>query len=89
MQDGARSHVSKKTLSYLDRKKVNYIRGWPPYSPDWNAIERVWADLQNRIGARCPMTVDELIEVATDEWNKLPQQLIDNHCEHFVNQMKL
>lgn len=89
MQDGARSHVSKKTLSYLDRKMVNYIRGWPPYSPDWNAIERVWADLQNRIGARCPMSVDELIEVATDEWNKLPQQLIDNHCEHFVNQMKL
>jgi hypothetical protein len=35
------------------------------------------------------MSVDELIEVATDEWNKLPQQLIDNHCEHFVNQMKL
>jgi hypothetical protein len=88
MQDGARAHTSKATCAYLDRKGVNFIRNWPAYSPDWNPIEKLWSCLQNKIGERCPLSLEELITVAAEEWNKLPQKLIDAHCEHFVTVMK-
>jgi len=34
------------------------------------------------------MSLEELIAVAQDEWNKMPQSLIDQHCRHFAKQMR-
>ncbi len=86
-QDGARSHVAKSTMDYLARKKVEVLADWPPYCPDLNAIERIWKELNARVGARCPMTVDELVKAAQEEWAALPQQLIDAHCAHLSTQL--
>lgn len=87
-QDGARSHAARSTMAYLERKKVEVIGDWPPYCPDLNAIERIWKELNARVGARCPMTVDELTQVAKEEWEKLPQELINAHCAHFPRQLR-
>jgi len=87
-QDGARAHASKMTYAYLARKKVSWIEDWPAYAAEWNAIERIWNELSNRIGRRCPMSLEELIAVAQEEWNKMPQSLIDQHCRHFAKQMR-
>ncbi len=86
-QDGARSHASKETNAYLRRKGLNFIDFWPPYSPDLNAIERIWAELQAKVGARCPMTLEELITVAKEEWALLPQSIINAHCRHLETQI--
>jgi len=87
-QDGARAHASKTVYAYLKRKGVERIEDWPPYSAEWNAIERVWNELANRVGRRCPMTQEELVVIAQEEWSKIPQALIDKHCNHFITQMK-
>ena len=87
-QDGARSHSSKKTIAYLKRKRVEVLQSWPAYSPDLNCIERIWHELQRRVGARCPDTQEELVEIIREEWAKLPQAIIDAHCRHFAHQIR-
>jgi len=87
-QDGARSHAAKQTMNYLKRKRVEVLEDWPAYSPDLNCIERVWHDLQQRVGARGPDTQEELIKVIKEEWAALPQKTINAHCRHFVHQVR-
>jgi len=83
-QDGARSHVSKQTMAYLERKRVEIIRNWPAYSPDYNMIEIVWKELHRRVGIRCPMNTEELITCIKEEWRAMDQSLIDKICQHFT-----
>ena len=87
MQDGARSHVAKKTQQYLANKAVKLLLGWPPYSPDWNPIERIWNELKRRVGLRCPMNQEELIKAAHEEWALIPPDVIRAHCMHFEHQI--
>ncbi len=47
----------------------------------------MWGYLKDRIGLRCPMTLEELKKVALEEWHTIPQSVIDNHCRHFRTQM--
>jgi hypothetical protein len=87
-QDGARSHVAQRVVSYMKKKKLSLLQNWPPYSPDWNPIERIWHELQKRVGARCPTTTEELTVIANEEWERLDQKMIDRHVHHFETQMK-
>ncbi|MDP3595106.1 transposase [Phenylobacterium sp.] len=87
-QDGARSHAAKHTLQYLKRKGVALLEPWPPYSPELNAIERIWKEMNVRVGARCPMTMDELMVAAKEAWAELPQSVINAHCKHFREQVR-
>jgi len=86
-QDGARSHASKRTQAFLRRKKVELLQGFPAYSPELNPIEGVWRVLHNRIGKRCPLTMDELKKCAVEEWNAIDQSVIDRICTHFIHQV--
>lgn len=85
--DGARAHAARSTTEYLQQKKVQMVVDWPPYCPDLNAIERIWKELSARVGARCPLTVEELISVALEEWDAIPQKLINAHCKHLPTQL--
>jgi len=87
-QDGARSHASKHTQAFLRRKKVTLLDGFPAYSPEFNPIEAVWRVLHNRIGKRCPLTMDELKKCAVEEWNAIDQSVIDRICTHFIHQVR-
>jgi hypothetical protein len=86
-QDGARSHAAKTVSAYLVRKGVDFIADWPPYSPEMNAIERVWKELHELVGRRTPRTQDELIAAARSAWEELPQATINAQCKHFRTQV--
>ena len=82
-QDGARSHIAKPVRAYFARKKIEWIDDWPPYCPDLNMIEPLWKELNERVGAKCPMSQEELIAAAKEAWKEMPQSLINAHCKHF------
>ncbi|GFU68782.1 transposable element Tc3 transposase [Trichonephila clavipes] len=53
---------------------------WPARSPDLNPIENVWDALGRPVANRNypPTNKNTLIRALTEEWDKLPQQLLDN-----------
>ncbi|GFX61389.1 transcription factor Sox-6 [Trichonephila clavipes] len=53
---------------------------WPARSPDLNPIENVWDALGRKGAGRNypPTNQNTLIRALTEEWDKLPQQLLDN-----------
>ncbi|GFT66179.1 transposable element Tcb2 transposase [Trichonephila clavipes] len=55
---------------------------WPERSSDLNPIENVWDALGRQVAGRnYPPTNKNIIRALTEEWDKLPQQLLDNVCK--------
>ena len=72
-------------LKYL-KNLIDYIYYQlkaPPYSPDLNPIEWVWADLKKFI-RKCRCTSEEEVFQALDEFqNKLTVE----YCQNYVNKL--
>ncbi|GFY18787.1 transposable element Tcb2 transposase [Trichonephila clavipes] len=60
---------------------------WPACSPDLNPIDHVWDILGRRIAARPRphATVRGLDIALLEEWNSIPQSLIDNLIASIAN----
>lgn len=84
-QDGARPHVSKSVHAYLSRKGVlrDGMESWPPYSPDLNVIEQLWAELDRRISDKAPQTQEQLRSAAQEAWSEIPMRTINNYVRSF------
>lgn len=84
-QDGARPHIGKNVLAYLSRKGVRRdgLESWPPYSPDLNVIEQVWAELDRRISDKAPQTTEQLKSAAREAWDEIPMKTINNYVRSF------
>ncbi|GFV65643.1 retrovirus-related Pol polyprotein from transposon TNT 1-94 [Trichonephila clavipes] len=77
IDDSATCH---RTLAVQDCLDIEGIQRpvWPACSPDLNPIEIVW----DALGKNYPPTnKNTLIRALTEEWDKLPQQLLDNVVE--------
>ncbi|GFX32664.1 transposable element Tcb2 transposase [Trichonephila clavipes] len=63
---------------------------WPTRSPDLNPIENVWDALGRQVAGRNypPTNKDTLIRALTEEWDKLPQQLLDNVVQSMVRRVE-
>lgn len=66
-QDNDPKHSSRLVQSWLDKAGVDRIE-WPPYSPDLNPIENLWADLKKRVEKYNATKEDELEEAVKTEW---------------------
>ncbi|GFV40416.1 hypothetical protein TNCV_2535841 [Trichonephila clavipes] len=79
MDDNATCH---RTLAVKDCVYSEGIQRlvWPARSPDLNPIENVWDALGRQVAGRNypPTNKNTLICALTEEWDKLPQQLLDN-----------
>lgn len=56
-QDNAPAHRAQRTHKFLNDKNVSVL-SCPPYSPDLNIIELVWAIMKNRIDRRNIQSID-------------------------------
>ena len=88
-QDNAPSHTSNVTKAVLSELSVKLLEDWPPYSPDLNIIETIWAIMKSRIEKKSPQTLDDLKKIIIDVWEALTFEtingLIDTMHERLIS----
>ncbi|GFX99230.1 transposable element Tcb2 transposase [Trichonephila clavipes] len=86
MDDNA-SHRTLAVQDCLDSEGIQRLV-WPARSPDLNPIENVWDALGRQVAGRNypPTNKNTLIRALTEEWDKLPQQLLDNVVQSSIEQ---
>ncbi|GFV69830.1 FLJ37770-like protein, partial [Trichonephila clavipes] len=79
MDDNATCHRTLAVQDCLDFEGIQRLV-WSARSPDLNPIENVWDALGRQVAGRKypPTNKNTLILALTEEWDKLPQQLLDN-----------
>ncbi|GFY10418.1 transposable element Tcb1 transposase [Trichonephila clavipes] len=89
MDDNATCHRTLAVQDCLDSEGIQRIV-WPARSPDLNPIENVWYALGRQVAGRNypPTNKNTLIRALTEEWDKLPQQLLDNVVQSMVRRVE-
>ncbi|GFV22034.1 uncharacterized protein TNCV_4527191 [Trichonephila clavipes] len=79
MDDNATCHRTLAVQDCLDSEGIQRLV-WPARSPDLNNIGNVWDALGRQVAGRKypPTNKNTLIRALREEWDKLPQQLLDN-----------
>ncbi|GFW17270.1 transposable element Tc1 transposase [Trichonephila clavipes] len=85
MDDNATCHRTLAVQDCLDSEGIQRLV-WPAHSPDLNPIENVCDALGRQVAGRNypPTNKNTLIRALTEEWDKLPQQLLDNVVQSMV-----
>ncbi|GFY02578.1 transposable element Tcb2 transposase [Trichonephila clavipes] len=89
MDDNATCHRTLAVQDCLDSEGIQRLV-WPARSPDLNPIENVWDALGRQVAGRNypPTNKNTLIRALTEEWDKLPQQLLDNVVQRMVRRVE-
>ncbi|GFT61899.1 transposable element Tc1 transposase [Trichonephila clavipes] len=85
MDDNATCHRTLAVLDCLDNEDIQRLV-WPARSPDLNPFENVLDALGRQVAGRNypPTNKNTLIRALAEEWDKLPQQLLDNVVQNMV-----
>ncbi|GFX01552.1 transposable element Tcb2 transposase [Trichonephila clavipes] len=89
MDDNATCHRTLAVQDCLDSEGIQRLV-WPARSPDLNPIENVWDALGGKLLVETILrqTRIPLIRALTEEWHKLPQQLLDNVVQSMVRRVE-
>ncbi|GFW51833.1 transposable element Tcb2 transposase [Trichonephila clavipes] len=89
MDDNATCHRTIAVQDCLDSEGIQRLV-WPARSPDLNSIENVRDALGRQVAGRnYPATnKNTLIRALTEEWDILPQQLLDNVVQSMVRRVE-
>ncbi|GFV47182.1 transposable element Tc1 transposase [Trichonephila clavipes] len=89
MDDNATFHRTLAVQDCLDSEGIQRLV-WLARSPDLNPIENVWDALGRQVHGRNypPTNKNTLIRALTEEWDKLPQQLLDNVAQSMVRRVE-
>ena len=76
-QDNDPKHTSRIVQDWIKGKGIDVL-DWPPYSPDLNPIENLWADVKRRAEAYNPKNVEELKMALHSVWKATDPRLLDS-----------
>lgn len=68
--DNCKSHFTKKVQKFLDANKNFFLLFLPPYSPDFNVIERLWQVLKKAVTNNALFQSLEEVKIAASEFFK-------------------
>ena len=93
MQDGARSHTANETVRSLNQQRYLTLlqpNMWPPNSPDLNPVDYcVWSALERNVYRGRFENTTKLKEAILQEWEVLPQAVINNAIDGFRFRVRL
>jgi transposase/uncharacterized coiled-coil protein SlyX len=75
LQDNAPQHKSVLVRTWLFNNGIQCI-DFPPYSPDLNPIENLWADLARRVEEFQCETMEQLQDIVAEQWKKTSKKLL-------------
>ncbi|GFW55485.1 transposable element Tcb1 transposase [Trichonephila clavipes] len=89
MDDNATCLRTLAVQDCLDSEGIQRLV-WPARSSDLNPIENVWDAVGRQVAGRNypPTNKNPLIRALTQEWDKLPQQLLDNVVQSMVRSVE-
>jgi transposase len=67
------------TQKFLRDNGVTFLEKdvWPAFSCDLNPVEQVFSILQRHVSDRGPWQAEDIAKFVREEWEKIPQALID------------
>ena len=95
MQDNTPIHTAGKINTWFDNHGITRT-DWPPYSPDLNPIEHVWAKLKQQVIEHYPDLFEmgkteeayqALYNTLNEGWNQMEQSLIDGLIKSMDNRV--
>lgn len=75
LHDNDRKFTSKHVSEFLHNTGVKKME-FPPYSPDLNPIENLWAECQKRVSEMNATTLESLQDAIADVWDAVDEQLL-------------
>jgi DDE superfamily endonuclease/Transposase len=75
LQDNSPIHTSKGVTDWLDAKNVHRF-DFPPYSPDLNPMENLWAWLKRQLDHDFYENVQELQDAVLEHWKHVPLEIL-------------
>ena len=89
MHDNAPCHRSRVVTEYLNEKCIEFIE-WPPYSPELNPIENIWAWMKNKLLVEygTPETEEELIAQVREVWENIPEEMAEKFCGNYERRLQ-
>jgi hypothetical protein len=78
LYDNDPRHTAQVTIQWLSENLVRRRIDFPPYSPDLNPIENLWAYLVPRVDKYNAQTEEQLKKAVQIEWEKIPITYLQN-----------
>ena len=85
--DNARYHWITLALEFYSNNGIKVI-DWPPYSPDLNPIENIWAFMKKQLEGKRFATINQLKNKLYDIWESFDEGMVERYTMSIYNRIK-